>query len=144
MAALLNDVYEDRMKSVSKVTCEMNLITYTNLESIQRRTSQNIQYLVFKQSEKQALLKHKFSNVLTIHEYQCKQAYNIMVIRTSRKKEAIINDSDSHRLVAINRHRKSFTYVTPNSTDGISQYVNRSKTLSAQQLDKCSNALRGG
>lgn len=77
------------MKLVSRVTDEMNIIiSYTNLESVEKNIAK-YQYLVFKQSEKQELLKHKFSNVLTIHEYQGKQAANIMVIRTSHKKEDI-------------------------------------------------------
>lgn len=132
------------MKAASRVVDEMSILHYTNLEGVERNTSK-YQYLVFKQSEKQELLRHKYTNVLTIHEYQGKQADHIMVVRTSHKKEAIY-DSDSHCLVAISRHRKSFTttYVTPVSTDGISKYVHKSKTYSRQDMEKRMHSLGGG
>lgn len=53
------------MKSVSRVSGEMTLKVYTNIENIERNVKE-YQYLVFKQSEKHELLKHKFTNVLTI------------------------------------------------------------------------------
>lgn len=126
-AALLSHNYSKGMKSVNDIIGEFIFEVYLNLTTIKRRFK-NEQYLVFKQSEKMEMIKTGFSNTLTIHEYQGKQADYIVVLRMSIKKEDIYN-SPSHCLVAISRHRKTFRYVAPSMADTIGGYCRKSLTL---------------
>nr|WPR18885.1 MAG: RNA-dependent RNA polymerase [Virgaviridae-like virus 1] len=141
VARVLSKHYEQGMKAVSKVTGEMSLQKFKNITAIP--TSKTAQYLVFKQSEKLELIKAGYTNTLTIHEYQGKQAADVIVVRTTTKKEDIYNYI-SHALVAISRHTKSFIYISPVSDDAISKYVNESKDFNFSNSKDYYHSISGG
>nr|DBA44346.1 TPA_asm: hypothetical protein [Pemphredonvirus anglici] len=141
-ATILSPFYEKGMKSISKITGEMHREQFLNINSI--RHNDKAQYLVFKQSEKLEMIKLGFVNTFTIHEYQGKQAEHIIVVRTSLKKEDIYN-SESHALVAISRHTKSFKYITPVNDDAISKMLISAQKINYHNSQKfLHNNLRGG
>ncbi|UHK03236.1 MAG: polyprotein [Hangzhou merodon fulcratus virga-like virus 1] len=83
------------------------------------------QILVFKQSEKSNLKVNGFKFVNTVHEYQGKQAAEIILYRDSIHQSDMIYDSEPHILVALTRHTKKFTYYTRNCTDKVSAIIKK-------------------
>jgi len=70
-------------------------------------------YLTLKQAEKQALQKILPNKLVhTVHEYQGQQAESVAFVRLSHLLSETIYQSKSHRLVAMTRHTKSFTYYS--------------------------------
>lgn len=132
VAALLSPLYDRGMKSTSNIRSEMELRKFTNLSAVPNVSG--TKYLVFKQSEKTEMMKLGF-DVSTVHEYQGKENPDIVVVRTSSKKEDIFN-REEHCLVAISRHRKTFTYYSPDHSDTISKYIIKSKSLSDSDYRK--------
>lgn len=114
------------MKSTSSVRGELSSHRFTNLSAVPNIAG--VKYLVFKQSEKTEMQKLNF-DVSTVHEYQGKENPDIVVVRTSSRKEDIYN-REEHCLVAISRHRRSFAYYTPDSSDLLSKYVTKAGRLS--------------
>lgn len=133
--AALYDRYEGGTKSASRERRTMSSRPFTTVNAIPKDNNQ-YKYLVFKQSEKE-LLKRSCYNVSTVHEFQEKQAENIIAVRTSTKEKEEIYNSPSHILVMMSRHTKSFTYYTP-VMDDLKRIVNRrysDNVLNKVQLD---------
>lgn len=132
VAALLYEEYDGGMHAVSEVVCEMRRKPFTSLSAIDKM--KNTKYLTFKLSDRMEMQRMGF-DVSTIHEFQGKQADNIVVIRTSSRREEIY-DSSVHSLVAITRYRKTFTYISLVSDDAISRFITRSNLLDQSQIKK--------
>ena len=108
------------MTTSNNVSRELIKMPFTGLENLEiNKETQKV--LVFKQSEK-VVLKQLGYDVSTIHEYQGKQAANIIVIRLSSKDEDIYN-SLPHCLVAITRHTKSFIYIGATIEDTLTRWI---------------------
>lgn len=140
VAAHFYSLYKGGMRSVNSNKNTMQVARVGNVSQIPY--TNNTQYLCFKQSEKLELAR-KFKNISTVHEYQGKQCDNVILIRLSRKmNEEIPYNSVNHVLVALTRHRKSFTYYLPiGITDLTTRYV--VTTLSSQQLTRA-HYVKGG
>lgn len=118
------------MRSTSMVMDEFQIQRYVNLSSLPR--IEGAKFLVFLQAEKLALQERAKTMKLdvqtieeyvsTVHEYQGKQTDHIILVRTSTVAHAVY-DSDPHLLVAISRHRLSFTYVTADVRDTMSRWM---------------------
>ncbi|UPT53679.1 MAG: hypothetical protein 1 [Zeugodacus tau negev-like virus] len=91
-----------------------------------------VKYLTFTQSEK-ALLANQGRNVSTVHEYQGSQADHIYLVRTTTKDANSIYNSTSHVLVALTRHRRTFTYFTAKAEDYTVKQVKKMQSYS--QID---------
>nr|DBA44328.1 TPA_asm: RdRp [Cotesiavirus virgavi] len=140
-AALLSPTYEKGMKSVNNVQNDFEFRVFRSFADI--TYDPNSQYLVFTQSEKLEFIKRRFLNCKTIHEYQGKQADSVVVIRTVPKALPLY-DSKEHALVAISRHRKSFVYYSPVSTDAIGKYCKCASQLTSMQLKSFLFEVKGG
>ncbi|KAG8329827.1 hypothetical protein J6590_077728 [Homalodisca vitripennis] len=126
--AILSGHYPQGMMTTSGIEGEMKQQLFDTLESLQHTIDKNKHTcLVFKQSEKRELIKLGF-RTSTIHEFQGRQAEDIVIVRTSTKPEDIYN-STPHCLVGVTRHTRSFLYISPNTDDTLSNWI-RKQTLS--------------
>nr|UUV42179.1 MAG: ORF1 [Utsjoki negevirus 1] len=83
---------------------------------------QNMQYLVFTQSEKTKLLSMKLT-VSTVHEFQGKEAKNIRVVRLNPQPQEEIFQRFNYALVALTRHTESLVYYTRVTSDALSSLI---------------------
>lgn len=124
-ASTLSSKYKSGMYSVNDIHNECSNRKFLGFSDV-KKINDNVVYLTFKQSEKDELVKKKFSPVFTIHEFQGKQEDHVVVIRISTKKEEIYSSAE-HALVAFSRHRKSLTYYSPLSDDALGNLIRLSK-----------------
>lgn len=99
------------------------------------------QYLVFSQDEKKEI-SHRFPGVQTVHEFQGGEQKKITLMRVNNKPAFVFN-SRPHQLVALTRHRETFTYysvVADHLTDMIDNH--KFKTLHIQP-DKVEQKMQG-
>ncbi|KAG8261668.1 hypothetical protein J6590_067735 [Homalodisca vitripennis] len=87
VADLLSTFYEQGMTTSNPESNESMLICPNGITNLQVNSGE-YKILVFKQSEKLELSKMGY-NISTIHEYQGRQAKNIIVIRTAKYKDEI-------------------------------------------------------
>ncbi|KAG8302406.1 hypothetical protein J6590_033002 [Homalodisca vitripennis] len=131
--AILSGHYPQGMMTTSGIEGEMKQQLFDTLESLQHTIDKNKHTcLVFKQSEKRELIKLGF-RTSTIHEFQGRQAEDIVIVRTSTKPEDIYN-STPHCLVGVTRHTRSFLYISPNTDDTLSNWIRKANS---QQLLNC-------
>lgn len=130
VVATIADRYDAPVTSASKVEKSMVLKKINNLSGI---TTPNFKggdhVIVFKQSEKQELLKYwrniegSSNRINTVHEFQGRQAENIFIVRISDKPQEEIYLRKNYALVAITRHTNSCYYFTPILTDAVSKFI---------------------
>lgn len=133
--ALLSPYYSQGMMTTNCVENDLKLKNFISLDDLNKVIDKNRHTcLVFKQSEKRELSKLGYTTA-TIHEYQGRQAEDIVVVRTTSNLDNIYN-SIPHCLVGISRHTKSFLYITPTRDDTISKWIQHSNSLDSQELSK--------
>lgn len=126
VAAVLGKKYKQGMTSESALLGTTSLVTIRNIKDV--NFVKNRQYLVFKQEEKETMLRAGFPTS-TIHEYQGKQTDHVVVVRLSRYERENIYTSEPHALVALSRHRKSLVYYTYWDTDALSTLIKRCREV---------------
>ncbi|QKN22697.1 replicase [Erysiphe necator associated virga-like virus 1] len=132
VACILAQYYNEGMKSTSMVRGELSLELFLNVDSL--NLEQRDQVLVFTQNEKTEILKvHK--TVSTVHEFQGRQAESIVVVRATGQKYEVFEHLP-HCLVAISRHTEKFRYITTDTSDMLSRWVDESKYLTVADLDE--------
>ncbi|XP_073956637.1 uncharacterized protein [Choristoneura fumiferana] len=102
--------YDGGAFSTSHILRSMKCIEYTSLENVPK--DNKTKYLVFKQAEKKAMLRAGYK-VSTIHEFQGKEAKDVVVVRMSRNLQEPLYESVPHILVGLTRHRETLVYYTP-------------------------------
>nr|UTQ79656.1 replicase protein [Myzus persicae nege-like virus 1] len=120
VAAVLGSRYKQGMTSQSCLINTTSLRLIRNIKDVSHH--KDVQYLVFKQEEKETMLRAGFLTS-TIHEFQGKQADHVVIVRLSRYERENIYLSKPHALVALSRHRKSLTYYTLYDSDALSQLI---------------------
>lgn len=108
--AKISRKYDGGAFSTSHILRSMKCIEYTSLKNVHKNNK--TKYLVFKQAEKKAMLKAGYK-VSTIHEFQGKEAKDVVIVRMSRNLHEPLYESVSHILVGLTRHRESLVYYTP-------------------------------
>ncbi|KAI8436990.1 hypothetical protein MSG28_010392 [Choristoneura fumiferana] len=133
--AIISCKYDSGAYSTSTVLRSMKCIHFTSLKYVPN--IDGTKYLVFKQAEKKEMKKAGY-NVSTIHEYQGKEAKNVVIVRMSSNLRESLYKSAAHILVGMTRHTKSLVYYTP-VTDDLHQLMNTPLTdeqlRSHQKLD---------
>nr|QWC36484.1 ORF1 [Bemisia tabaci nege-like virus 2] len=123
VASLVSVLYEDAglvssntargMTSSNRAsTSSMSVHKYNGVESLPTGPCENIQFLTFTQSCKRALIRSGKHNVNTIHEYEGKQAENVILVRDTNVTSDRLPDTVCYLLVAITRHTFSFRYYS--------------------------------
>lgn len=99
-----------------------NTCTVTRISNDSFPIEPKTQYLVFTQAEKQ-ILRTKGLLVSTVHEFQGKEASDIIVVRLNDKKMSDIYLRFNYALVALTRHTKSLRYFTRCDSDALSKLI---------------------
>lgn len=81
VAAVLSPKYTKGMYSTSNVKLSMSVEKIGNISEVPK--NQDVQYLTFKQSEKEELILAGYSKINTVHEYQGKQCDTVYLVRLS-------------------------------------------------------------
>nr|BBV14745.1 replicase [Barley aphid RNA virus 1] len=122
----IHDQYEDSLYAANTL---LSTISYKKISSITDvPIHMDMQYLVFTQSEK-ALLAQMKIRVATVHEFQGKEADNVIIVRLNPYPQEEIFNNKTYVLVAITRHKKSCTYYTKVSSDLISKTIRVDRVL---------------
>ncbi|UHM27628.1 MAG: hypothetical protein FVV1_gp1 [Fushun virga-like virus 1] len=122
------------MYSVNDRYREMEIKRIASIDSV--HIDDRIQYLTYLQSEKMALQKRGAKHVNTIHEFQGKEADDIVLVRGSSKMIDIY-DKEAYNLVAISRHKKTFTYYTmATAKDTMAKWINNVNALDRGSMSK--------
>ncbi|KAG8266240.1 hypothetical protein J6590_076516 [Homalodisca vitripennis] len=127
-SAILSGHYPQGKMTTSGIEGEMEQHLFDTLESLQHTIDKNKHTcLVFKQSEKHELIKLGF-RTSTIHEFQGRQAEDIVIVRKSTKPEDIYN-STPHCLILSVYFTKDRRYT--------SNWIRKANPLNSQQLLNC-------
>lgn len=134
VATFLSKFYNQSITTSNPIKDDTRLVRLENIDQLHLKINRSKhKILVFKQSEK-LILGSLGYDVSTVHEYQGKQAEHIAVVRTSNKPEDEIYTSQPHCIVAISRHTKSLTYLTPMTSDTLSTWINQINNFSTPQI----------
>jgi hypothetical protein len=147
VCAALYENYDRKILTTSNVTSSMNVHYISSVKSVKKRD--DCKYLVFCQSEKQALedlgIKpvqiskvsdfKDFGTHSSVHEAQGKTFKRVALVRTKPREHDIFN-SHPHCVVAISRHTERFDYYTVGRQDGITRMVAAGARKEIQRLVK--------
>ncbi|APG77698.1 RdRp [Hubei virga-like virus 9] len=141
-AAMLSGLYPNGMMANGTTTGDMQYRITPN--PLVGYTDKSAHYLVYTQGDKREFMaNNKGLSVNTIHEYQGKENDHIVLIRGTSK-ALDLYEKIAYNLVAVSRHKVSFTYVTPNAVkDAVIPMIARVNNTSKPQLMKFSKMSAG-
>lgn len=99
-------------------SCEVVRLSNENVPSVR-----DAQYLTFTQADKSVLLKKGFKDVSTVHEFQGKEAENVVVVRLDANSQSELFLRTAYAVVAISRHKRSLVYYTRVTTDALATMI---------------------
>jgi len=123
VASLFANQYSCGFYTKSKISRSLKVNMISAMYEIPKT---NDKFLTFTQSEKKDLLKYGFPNVNTIHEVQGMTFEHVRLVRLNAKQMSLY-DSESHILVALTRHTKSFIYYTTRYDDKVTKLIQSSE-----------------
>ncbi|UHM27523.1 MAG: RNA-dependent RNA polymerase [Sanya virga-like virus 2] len=133
--------YPKSFVTTNSVSFSMCVVSINHLLEIP--VDKSVQYLTYTQGDKAEMLSKSFSNVVTVHEYQGKQAEKICLVRLTRKVLPIFS-SEPHILVAISRHTKEFVYYTVDPGDTLANRIGNRPSLRECEALCVTNCKGGG
>lgn len=145
VVAVVNDMklYPFVITGSNNVRESMNTKLITTVSEIQ--VSKGDQVLTYTQAEKDDLKREdpvKYSNVLTVHEFQGNQNSTVVLVRRQTKAVSVF-DSKNHVLVALTRHTLSLTYYTTQK-DLTYKLIELSKSLNKEAFYVSASSAAGG
>ncbi|APG77854.1 hypothetical protein [Xinzhou nematode virus 1] len=142
--------YPGKVSTINKTMRSIHVQIVTGIADVPFLDFKRAVILTYTQREKQEVTLHLNKifpgkdvsyTVNTIHEYQGKQAADVVLIRLQMKEITIYN-SVSHQLVALTRHTHSFTYYTVK--DDSLAVICRRQYSTNQLFDALQDSLVGG
>ncbi|QOJ43133.1 ORF1 [Nelorpivirus dungfly] len=114
--------FDNGMKSAVQNLENTCTFVHINNDNFGKENHKGKKILVFTQGEK-TKLKNYGLDVSTVHEYQGKEADEIIVVRLDPYKTSEIYLRFNYALVALTRHKKKLTYYTRVPTDALSTLI---------------------